>query len=513
MLYKRFSDIGRVRDIFIPRKRDERGQRYGFVRFGTDVESSRIEEDLNKIWFASFKLRANRAKFERGGENVRNKVQGMKFSERGHTIYQPSWRNERRSYAQATTSHNTAGALNINSENNNPEFNGLRFESNKLEKDEIKKCFIGCLKENLEWSECEANFRQLCDKYFKVNYTGGDMILLRPLADSISLEAIPKDLYEWVDFIRPWNENDVSLRKRVWTRWYGVPLHAWTEKFFNLVATRFGPVIKIDKNTLNKSNLLFARVMIRTPLHKISRIPVKIMVDGTLFHIRIVEEVESDYHGWNLTGTGNATVSGEGKSSHGINEEAETSSVPCMGSKDTIINADIFKQVHVEKVGRMAAVVDSNPEENVGKHPKQSRFEYNALEAPHGLGLGVCTSPIQPINIGPDALKSPSKNTQRLKGILKEKALQQKSKTAHVSFMEEITSKEAEEKEKRDSNIFDLNSAEPEISENQIKQPEQDYITIVDQQQEMEVELSSESETRTESIDSEAISGSEEEGI
>lgn len=245
MLYKRFNDIGRVRDVFIPRKRDGRGNKYGFVRFGADVDSSRIEEDLNKVWFGSFKMRANKAKFKRGYESGRNIVQRTNSLNVGQTIWRPSWRKEGRSYVEASTVHFSDGVSNPIRKNSTPDFYGIRFESDKMEKDKLINCFTGCLKDELEWSECEATIRQLCEKKFKIDYTGGDLILLRPQADSITVEDIPNDLFEWLEFVRPWSDNDVSLRRRIWTRWYGIPVHAWMEKFSNWWLSNLGRLLKL----------------------------------------------------------------------------------------------------------------------------------------------------------------------------------------------------------------------------------------------------------------------------
>lgn len=75
-------------------------------------------------------------------------------------------------------------------------------------------------------------------------------------------------------------------------QWFGVPMYAWNPKFFNLVATRFGEVMKIDEETLNKRNLQSARILISTSFQEISRMVNKVMVDNKIFTIRIKEEEE-----------------------------------------------------------------------------------------------------------------------------------------------------------------------------------------------------------------------------
>ncbi|KAL8487743.1 hypothetical protein ACS0TY_024174 [Phlomoides rotata] len=65
VLYGKFREIGVVRDLFIPKKLDKKGKKYGFIRFCGDVITSLVEQKLNKIWIRSYKLRANISKFVR----------------------------------------------------------------------------------------------------------------------------------------------------------------------------------------------------------------------------------------------------------------------------------------------------------------------------------------------------------------------------------------------------------------------------------------------------------------
>lgn len=67
------------------------------------------------------------------------------------------------------------------------------------------------------------------------------------------------------------------------------------------MATKFGNLVKIDDDTLNKNKLQQARILINTPYPEISKIPVKVEVDGRVYNIRIKEEeedMEDGYQDW-----------------------------------------------------------------------------------------------------------------------------------------------------------------------------------------------------------------------
>jgi RNA recognition motif-containing protein len=67
-LWKRFAHFGRVGDVYIPKKVDKQGRRFGFVKYRDAkdvVEATELLRCISDIWFGSFKLRVNRSKFVR----------------------------------------------------------------------------------------------------------------------------------------------------------------------------------------------------------------------------------------------------------------------------------------------------------------------------------------------------------------------------------------------------------------------------------------------------------------
>jgi hypothetical protein len=72
----RFTRLGEVVDIFIPGKKNKHGNFFGFVRLKGVTETSVIEDKMREIWFGSFKLWANVARFEK--ERGDHKEQGGK---------------------------------------------------------------------------------------------------------------------------------------------------------------------------------------------------------------------------------------------------------------------------------------------------------------------------------------------------------------------------------------------------------------------------------------------------
>jgi RNA recognition motif-containing protein len=64
-LWKLFLKFGRVAEVYIPKKLDKRGMRFGFVKFKDVAEVEALSDRLKDVWIGSFKLWVNRSRFGR----------------------------------------------------------------------------------------------------------------------------------------------------------------------------------------------------------------------------------------------------------------------------------------------------------------------------------------------------------------------------------------------------------------------------------------------------------------
>ncbi|KAK7291160.1 hypothetical protein RIF29_06084 [Crotalaria pallida] len=71
-LWKRFSEVGKVGEVFIPTKLDKFGKRFGFVRFSTQNSLPVLDERLKDFWIGSYKVFINKPRFNRD-----QKMQGL----------------------------------------------------------------------------------------------------------------------------------------------------------------------------------------------------------------------------------------------------------------------------------------------------------------------------------------------------------------------------------------------------------------------------------------------------
>lgn len=132
-----------------------------------------------------------------------------------------------------------------------------------------KKCIVCGLKEDISAKEVVEFIQSRGYLKTRVNQLADDLWVL-DLESKDEGDIILNEDSDWLklcfSFIRPWEEEDINGRRRVWVHVYGVPLHAWCPQFFKRVGNRFGKVMDIDKNTLDRSDLHKGRILIETPI-------------------------------------------------------------------------------------------------------------------------------------------------------------------------------------------------------------------------------------------------------
>ncbi|GLT31400.1 hypothetical protein SLA2020_061410 [Shorea laevis] len=93
-LWYSFQRYGKVLDVYLPKKGDKWGKRYGFLRLLRVQNENQMVRRLNDIWFGSYKLRVKIAE-ERSNGRVKDIDTGGKKQHRVDKLVQPG-----QSYAQ-----------------------------------------------------------------------------------------------------------------------------------------------------------------------------------------------------------------------------------------------------------------------------------------------------------------------------------------------------------------------------------------------------------------------------
>ncbi|KAL8498460.1 hypothetical protein ACS0TY_021693 [Phlomoides rotata] len=173
------------------------------------------------------------------------------------------------SYANVTRGWGADKAILSHSQGEKTKYHGgYIYQTDEEDKAWLHSCFTGILKENFMWIDVGNKIQDSSEGKMLINFLEGKY------------------------GAEPWSERDYCNRWLVWTNWFGVPLHAWNPKFFRLMTTKFGSLVRIDEETLNKNNLHMARILIFTSYPEIPRNPFEMVIDDRIFSIRVREEGE-----------------------------------------------------------------------------------------------------------------------------------------------------------------------------------------------------------------------------
>ncbi|WJX21836.1 hypothetical protein P8452_11212 [Trifolium repens] len=152
---------------------------------------------------------------------------------------------------------------------------------------------VGFLKNTVDFNAVQE--RLLLEGHHDVKATqmGGNLVLLQSHCEG-ELSEVMKCNKVWWEFcfskVVPWCPNLLSESRETWIQIFGIPLHAWEEGSFKMLAGRFGVFLDFDEATIAKQRLDMARVKLRTVRRMLIDTVVQLSVMGQTFDVWVVEE-------------------------------------------------------------------------------------------------------------------------------------------------------------------------------------------------------------------------------
>jgi hypothetical protein len=277
-LWKLFLKYGRVGEVFLPKKLDKRGRRFGFVKFKEVMEVDELSDKLRDVWLGSFKLWVNRSRFGR---------MDRKEAPVNNTSAQ-------------TTEKKLEGVANVNSFRNvlmgggNPRrLVPLKVPVNELLSKELQGSMVGVLACEKEVNRIQTTLFMEGFQSIKVTDMGGNMALLRSTVEG-DMQRLLRSNNECLPYyfskLKPWNPGLIATQREVWIQIYGIPIHIWGDNFFKMIGNRFGVFVDYDEETASMARFDVARVKILTTTWASIDENVKVEVEGVCFDLWVVEE-------------------------------------------------------------------------------------------------------------------------------------------------------------------------------------------------------------------------------
>lgn len=260
---KIFAHYGSVGDVFISKRRDKLGKRYGFVRFRNVKDSRCLERQLDNILIRNTKINVNLSKY--------SGFEGKKESPKIYQSYaavlkqnpnpeprNPNVARERREIARS--SHRRPLKANglsrwadwEMSENYGDKWNGLAYSAKQEDMESLNKCYVAEVHNPNEVFLLQEKLFMEGLYSLKVSPMGGNLVLLAA-GDEEEIPDLMKDagdcLNTWFSSIRPWQPRYVNLERIFWIKCQGIPPHAWNPEYFEEIAKQYGRFLMVDDST------------------------------------------------------------------------------------------------------------------------------------------------------------------------------------------------------------------------------------------------------------------------
>ncbi|KAL6577320.1 hypothetical protein OROMI_011596 [Orobanche minor] len=272
------SKIGKVVDLFRPKKTDKSGNEFGFVRFKaeSDADVDRLLEDANNLWIDSYRLMVYIPRFNKEHAIIK----------RSEPVIVSSRKRE-----EGVSYKDVFGNIKEGEKRVEETEIPITFSSKEEDSAWLKDSLVGLLKDEYDWEEHEEELKNEVANSTVLRTLGDNLVLIQVLKKSNGKTVDMKDWFGyWFKWVRPWKSDDVSFRRRVWTSWMGVPCQAWCLDFSKKASMRFGSFIKMDPATEKKERLDVARIKLRVNAMKEANATIRATIDGKTFVIRVVEE-------------------------------------------------------------------------------------------------------------------------------------------------------------------------------------------------------------------------------
>jgi hypothetical protein len=232
-LWGLFSRYGRVGEVYIPKKLDKNGRRFGFVKFKEVTNALELEGKMNDVWWESFKLRINLSRFNRGVKESNQSIPPRRVEE----LSNPNGCSKPYGATLVEQGRSFKNALSVEGKKKSP----VCREQSKGELLEVQQENITVCVNDEWWNKLQASYVGfLVDEndaakiseglvmegyeWITATFMGGNMMLLSSLTSQSIKEAVSSNRKWWEGSFRSileWSSDLFMDRRSVWLRCRG----------------------------------------------------------------------------------------------------------------------------------------------------------------------------------------------------------------------------------------------------------------------------------------------------
>ncbi|KAL2963017.1 hypothetical protein AAZX31_17G177400 [Glycine max] len=302
-----FKQVGDVREIFISRKRNRNGKRYGFVRFKGVKDVHQMEKKLDSMIFGGLKMYANtpkfgRARWDKSQTTARGRAESNQQQEVNRDTYlsmKPDLNvgAQQGSYAEVVRRH-----IPITKQRRTPAkelYTGDSSRSTMILDISLKgqqwlqEAWVGRLKNLAMFDRIEDEMLWDIGENLSPKYIGDDMVLILGLNEEKAMKVMEEEDTGWGDLfisLEKWNPKLRPGYRLTWVHCWGIPLMAWDIPHIKQIVSSIGEMVEADDDVEDLRKLDMARILIKTPWKPLIQHVVNVQIEGEIFTVNIVEE-------------------------------------------------------------------------------------------------------------------------------------------------------------------------------------------------------------------------------
>jgi len=293
-----------VKEVFIARRLNKWGRRFGVVRFFDVGNAVRLEKELDQIYIGDMKLYVNIPKYRRfepnaSGASLREnkKPTSSRWQGQESGVLKGRGKREGEEERGLREKKGSKSFAEIVKGGSQQEWKGPIISTQKVILPWMKSSAIGQFNEEFDFKPLEEEFLKGGMSMIKVPFLGDKLAMLTPRVGE-SFEDLTKLNKAWFDSvfdrIDPWTENHVAGHKFVWVRCCGIPIILWSKDCFSKVVGEKASLVSIDNSTLLWENLEYARLQVRVQKNHNVRLAKGMRINGQVYSILIEEETLAD---------------------------------------------------------------------------------------------------------------------------------------------------------------------------------------------------------------------------
>jgi len=306
-MLKLFQRWARVKEVFISRRLNRWGRRFGFVRFFYVENAMRLERDLDSLYIGNRKLYVNLPRYQRdryGRKDDESKVPtgariGREVYSNGLRKGKEVWR-EKRGNEGHTNDNVSKSYADVVRMRTHEQWAGPSLTTKALTLPWMSNSWVGRLSTELNFELLQEECLKGGMSMFRARSLGDNLVLLTPKTEE-KMEDIFKLNKEWFEScfedFKPWSASCVAGYRIVWVKCYGLPLSLWSKECFSKVVGEVATLVEVDEATSSWDRLEYARLRVRL-LHSAKADMSKgFRINGVVYNINIMEEAATIVEG------------------------------------------------------------------------------------------------------------------------------------------------------------------------------------------------------------------------